>query len=109
MNVKVTEHELQATILEAARVLGWRIYHQRPAQTRHGWRTALTGDPGFPDLILARPGRVLALELKAARGRPRDAQADWLQALDGGLVIARLVYPDDLDDVLALLAEARST
>src|SRR5262245_50561560 len=99
MSVQVTEQELQTTILEAARMLGWRAYHQRPAQTRHGWRTAMTGHPGFPDLIIAKPGRVLALELKSARGRVRPDQAEWLRTLDGGVVTARLVYPVDLDDV----------
>jgi hypothetical protein len=105
---RVQEQELQATIVEACRVLGYRATHFRPARTNQGWRTPITGDVGFPDLICARPGRVLALELKGAGGRLREGQAEWLRMLDGGLVTARLVYPDDLDDVLALLAERRA-
>jgi hypothetical protein len=103
VTVRVSEQDLQATLLEAARLFGWRVYHQRPAQTSRGWRTALTGDRGFPDLIAARSGRVFALELKSAGGRLREGQAEWLHALNGGLVTARLVYPDDLDELLALL------
>jgi hypothetical protein len=100
----VREQELQATIVEACRVLGYRVAHFRPAQTAHGWRTPMSGDVGFPDLICARPGRVLALELKAARGRLGPGQAEWLQALDGGLVEARVVRPAELDELLVLLA-----
>jgi hypothetical protein len=48
---------------------------------------------------------VFALELKAARGRLGPGQQEWLQALEGGVVDARVVRPDDLDVVLALLAQ----
>jgi hypothetical protein len=101
----VLERDMEQTIVAACRLLGYRVAHFRPARTTPGWRTPMTGDVGFPDLICARPGRVFALELKAKGGRLRDGQADWLRALDGGLVEAQLVYPVDLDDVLALLAQ----
>ena len=101
----VREQELQATLVEACRVLGYRVAHFRPARTAHGWRTPMSGDVGFPDLVCARPGRVFALELKAARGRLGPGQQEWLQALEGGVVDARVVRPDDLDVVLALLAQ----
>jgi hypothetical protein len=100
----VREQELQATIVEACRVLGYRVAHFRPARTAHGWRTPMSGDVGFPDLVCARPGRVFALELKAARGRLGPGQQEWLQALDGGLVEARVVRPAELDELLVLLA-----
>jgi hypothetical protein len=54
----VTEADLQATILDAARLLGWRACHFRPARTTRGWRTPVEGDPGFPDLTLAKAGVV---------------------------------------------------
>jgi hypothetical protein len=94
----VSEHELQATIVDACRVLGYRVAHFRPA------RTPMTGDEGFPDLICARPGRVLALELKAARGRLGPGQAEWLEAMQGAIVHAKVVRPAELDELLALLA-----
>jgi len=100
----MTEADLTGTIVDAAGLLGYRVVHFRPARTARGWRTPVQGDIGFPDLVVARPGRVFALELKAAGGRLGEGQAEWLRALDGGLVDARLVYPDDLDGLLALLA-----
>jgi hypothetical protein len=100
----VSEHELQATIVDACRVLGYRVAHFRPARTASGWCTPMTGDEGFPDLICARPGRVLALELKAARGRLGPGQAEWLEAMQGAIVHAKVVRPAELDELLALLA-----
>jgi hypothetical protein len=100
----VREQELQATIVEACRVLGYRVAHFRPARTAHGWRTPMSGDVGFPDLICAGAGRVLALELKAARGRLGPEQAEWLQAMQGAVVHAQVVRPAELDELLALLA-----
>lgn len=100
----MTEAELQATIVDACRLLGYRVAHFRPARTAHGWRTPMTGDAGFPDLVCARPGRAFALELKTARGRLGPGQAEWLQALHGATVHAQVVQPATLDEILELLA-----
>jgi hypothetical protein len=105
VNEQPSERELQATIVDACRVLGYRVAHFRPARTVHGWRTPMTGDIGFPDLVCARPGRVLALELKAARGRLGPGQAEWLRALQGAVVHAQVVTPAGLDELLTLLAK----
>src|SRR5215217_4018452 len=59
-----TEAECQATIIEAARVLGYRVAHFRAARTMHGWRTPLQGDAGWPDLVIAGHGHCLVVELK---------------------------------------------
>ena len=102
----MTEAELQQTVLEAARLRGWHASHFRPARVTDGWRTPLAGEPGFPDLVLARAGDVLALELKAERGRPSAAQVMWLDALGAGapaVLRSALVRPEQLDAVLRLL------
>ena len=75
----MSERELQDAVLELAKRLGWRTAHFRPALTQTGrWVTAVQGDgAGFPDLVLARWGVVLFVELKAAKGRVSPAQAIW--------------------------------
>lgn len=84
--MKTPEAELQANILRLAKLLGWRVAHFRPAQMRSGrWATAMQGDVGFPDLVLARGGYVIFAELKADEGRLSDAQCAWLDALAGPL------------------------
>jgi hypothetical protein len=77
----MSEDDLKAAVIQAARLLGWRVAHQRPARTEKGWRTAIEGDAGFPDLCLARDGRVLFRELKSAKGKPTADQQVWLEAL----------------------------
>jgi len=61
---KMTEDELLAAILDAAKYLGWRAYHVRNSKAG-----IIQGDAGFPDLVLARKGRVLFVELKSEKGK----------------------------------------
>jgi hypothetical protein len=79
----VSEAELQKAVIELAKRLGWRTAHFRPGMTKRGnWVTAVQGDgKGFPDLVLARDGVVLFVELKAAKGRLSMDQLAWLSAL----------------------------
>lgn len=105
--VAMSEADLQSAILDVARLRGWRCIHFRPARTASGtWVTPLQGDRGWPDLTLCRPPRLLVLELKAATGRMEAGQAEWLAALAGCGVEARVVRPADWLDgsVEALLA-----
>jgi VRR-NUC domain len=77
----VTEREFERAVLETLRVFGWRHCHFRPARTSRGWRTALSGDAGFPDIVAVRDERVLFIELKTERGRLSEEQGRWLAAL----------------------------
>lgn len=79
----MTEAQLQDRIVDLARTLGWRAAHFRPAQTKHGWRTACQYDAeGWPDLFLVHPlsGDKVAAEVKtwARRNSMSEAQANWL-------------------------------
>jgi hypothetical protein len=77
----VTERELQDWIVAAARLLGWRVAHFRPAPTEKGWRTAGSYDAqGWPDLCIVRD-RVLFAEVKVGKNRLAAEQAAWLEAL----------------------------
>jgi hypothetical protein len=97
----MAERSLQQALVEAARLLGYRVYHT--------WLSARSA-PGFPDLILVRPPALLALECKSVRGRLTADQRAWLADLEACGVVAHVVRPqpaDDalgLDDALALLA-----
>jgi hypothetical protein len=75
-----TEAEMMRAILDAARFLGWRVAHFRPARTSHGWRTPVEGDgAGFPDAVMVNPraGLTWWIELKARRGRLTREQERW--------------------------------
>jgi hypothetical protein len=75
------EKDLQAVVMQLARLLGWKCAHFRPLQTkRFGWRTPVSGDAtGWPDLVMVHPIKqhVLWRELKAKSGRVRPEQEAW--------------------------------
>ncbi len=78
----MSEAELQAAIMQLAGVFGWRRAHFRPAQLPSGrWATHMEGETGWPDLVLARPGRLLIYELKRDGKDPTPEQEAWLNVL----------------------------
>jgi len=70
----MTESALFHDITKLAGVLGWKHYHT--------WNS-IKSDPGFPDLVLVRPPRLLFVELKAEGGKLTEAQEDWMRILAG--------------------------
>lgn len=88
---------MQAQIVYELRRFGYLVHHTRPAQNARGrWSTPIQGVPGFPDLICARGGRVLYLELKTTRGRLTADQERWRDTLRAAGQDWRLVRPADL-------------
>jgi len=113
MAMKMSEAELQEAVMAAAQQLGWRRAHFRPAMTKHGWRTPVSGDgKGFPDLLLVKGDRLLVVELKAEKGVVSDEQKEWFAAFNGvPCVEVYLWQPADwLNDTVAnVLMKGRPT
>lgn len=110
-SVAQTMHEtkdLLPAVIEAARGLGWRVIHSRNTYSEGRWHTPLAGDPGAPDLILVRAGRVLLVELKSQRGKLSANQQAWRDAIMGGPVEYYLWRPSDWLDgtITAILGDA---
>src|SRR5260370_383296 len=72
---------LEQQVLGDAHELGWMAHHIRDS------RRVLMGDPGFPDWVFARSGRIVIAELKREAGELKDNQRRWLEALQGNAVI----------------------
>jgi len=66
---QVPEKEWRQQVVLWAKRAGWRVYWT--------W-TSLHSPPGFPDLVLCRPPRLLFAELKTESGRLSSAQDEWL-------------------------------
>jgi hypothetical protein len=72
--VPVREKDWQHTIVEAAQVLGYRVYHTR---------LSVGSSAGYPDLTIVgrspkdRP-RCIFAEVKTERGKVSESQADWI-------------------------------
>jgi hypothetical protein len=91
----MSEDELLTAIVEGAMFLGWRVHHIRRSD-----KAQQMGNPGFPDVVLAKGKRIYFLELKDAKGQLTPDQLAWLQALPN----AYLVRPAMLDQILSALA-----
>jgi hypothetical protein len=104
-----TEAECQRTIVAAAKLAGWLVYHNRPAQNGHGrWLTALQGHQGFPDLVLvhALARQVWFVELKRRPNTLAPEQLAWADALRNAGADWHVVWvPDELDEFCQLLAD----
>ncbi len=82
LDAQVSESDFQHKIVEYAKLRGWLVHAERPSTSRNGkWATAIQGDAGFPDLVLARKGRVIFAELKRQGQKERPSQRRWLDAL----------------------------
>ena len=92
---QMSEAEFMASVVDAAQKLSWRCFHDYDSRR---------SNPGWPDLVCVRDGKLLALELKAKKGRVRPGQIEWIAELaDVPGVTALIARPDDWDQVLALL------
>ena len=93
------ESTLLKAVREAAHGAGYLTYHT--------YRSTKS-EPGFVDLILARPGRPLyAVELKTATGKLTVEQARWQTTLAQCTgVVSALWRPADLPHIRALLEDA---
>lgn len=102
------ESILQSQVIQLAKMNGFRVHHARPVQQANGrWLTAIAGDAGFPDLVLAHSERgVLFLELKAENGKLSPGQVMWGNALSKH-VEYYLIRPQDLDKLAKRLGRAR--
>lgn len=78
-----SEAQFQKALLEAAELHGWKHCHIRRATVRQGRIATPTSVPGWPDLVLWRPGKggVLFAELKRADGVVSPAQRKLLASL----------------------------
>ena len=68
-----SEDDFQARVVALAKRNRWKCYHTHDSRR---------SDPGWPDLVMARGGRLLLVECKRDVGKTSDAQDEWLDALN---------------------------
>lgn len=92
-----TEKQFQQAVVDLATLCGWKHYH--PFDSRRS-------DPGWPDLVLARCGRLLFRELKTEKGRVTDSQAGWLFVLESAGQDVAVWRPSMWTEIEATLNQA---
>jgi len=74
----MSEAELKAAVRRMALLNGWLVYEQAQSKARR----PVKGSPsGYPDLTLARYGRVLWIETKTDTNSLSDRQREWFRHL----------------------------
>ena len=94
-----TEAAFQAQLISLFRLAGWRVYHTHDSRR---------SSPGFPDLVLLRPGpdpgHLLMAEVKSAHGAVTAEQDAWIEGLRGAGVDARVWRPADWAEAVNVAA-----
>jgi hypothetical protein len=68
----MTEKQLQGAVVELAKRLGYLVYHTFDSRR---------SNPGWPDLVLCKPPRLIFAELKVGSRKLTADQEMWLDAL----------------------------
>ncbi len=101
----MTGREFEDQIIRLARVHGYLVHHQRPMQRADGqWRSGISGDKGFPDLVLCGRGRVMFRECKVGRAKTTPEQFQWLMGMSDAGLDAKVWRPEMMDEIQADLA-----
>ncbi len=91
-----SEAVLMAMIRHRAKCTGWLTYHTYRSDK---------SPPGFPDLVLVKPGRLIFAEVKTATGKLTPYQQTWLDLLRHAVADVEVYVwrPHDFPAIIAIL------
>ena len=102
----VTEALFQRQVTDLADICGWHWLHVRKSLGRRdgkrAWQTT-TNLKGWCDLLLWKPGRVVAAELKSDTGKTTPEQDAVLASLAAAGIETHVWRPADWDAIAATL------
>ena len=102
----VKESDWLRFVIDLAHHCQWSAVHFRsvPRLCADGsvrYSTPVQGDgAGFPDLLMVRPGQVIAAELKGPRGRLTERQEWWIERLKAGGMPAYVWRPANAEELI---------
>jgi hypothetical protein len=89
------EKRFMAQVVALAKLKRWAVRHDYDSRR---------SEPGYPDLTLCRPPRLVFAELKSPKGRPTAEQLYWLEILRLSGVEVHIWRPSDWDEIGRVLA-----
>jgi len=92
---KISEVNLQSTVMEMMQWQGWLCYHTYDSRRSKA---------GFPDLTAVKGSRLMFVEFKTEKGKVKEAQVEWLDALVATHGEVYLVRPSTMDAFLKNVA-----
>jgi hypothetical protein len=98
------EDEFTEWVIDRAIERGWHAVHYRKAASQKGFRTPVLGLVGGPDVLLARDGVILLVELKRNRTYLDPEQKKWAAAI--GDRHHRTWRPRDAEQIIQELEES---
>lgn len=95
----LSEKQFQQQVIDLAKMTGWKTYHTHDSRR---------SNPGFPDLVMVRRGRMIFAELKTRTGRVSAEQEQWLDELrQCPNAEVYLLRPADMPLIAQILSSAR--
>lgn len=107
----ITEDAFQEQVIAYAHMHGWKVAHFRRVRVQRAggetyWETPVAADgKGFPDLLLVKPGKQVALELKVGKNKPTPEQLEWLALFEPVSFYAGVIYPENWDVLVRVLGD----
>ena len=97
-----SEESWQQTLIALLHAFHFKVAHFRPARVmikgQETYRTPVSADgKGFPDILAARKGRLVAIEVKGETGSMTPEQEDWLNVLASAGAETYVARPSDFD------------
>ena len=88
----ISERLFTEQVRKAAIVTGWKFYHTH---------NSMFSAKGYPDICLAKSGRLWFAELKTETGKVSPEQQEWIDAInevETPFVRAIVLRPSDFDE-----------
>lgn len=102
-----SERHFQNAIMRLAIRFGWWGYCHPDSR-----KSAAISTPGFPDIFLFKPGRVVIIESKMPKNKAHDDQLIWLSILYSILsqipnlrLTIGVFYPNDWPEIKRIIKE----
>ncbi len=93
-----SERHFQTAICNLALVNGWLVYNHPDSR-----KANVASTPGFPDIVLAKPGVLVFIETKMPKRHPSEDQQRWIDALKTAFIRCFVAYPDDYEMVRSII------